>query len=188
MLTGWFDDVSVSCPDRISTALQEPVLSSPRSLPTNIAGNFQTAPPSRGICPSRGHCSCWSDLLHMVLLRAGAVSINCLMARNKFWVDHPWRRIHPPRRPRGRNYRRPATHSHGQDLWKSTSNDGKQFESRHTRHLQVGDDYVRDRLLQLGKGREAIFGDYYVIASDNEQHRNGLPNVRIVIHHEDLTP
>jgi hypothetical protein len=55
------------------------------------------------------------------------------------------------------------------------------------RHLQVGDDYVREHLFQLGKGREAILGGDYVIASANQQQRNGLPNARIVIHHEDLT-
>src|SRR5581483_4470129 len=77
-----------------------------------------------------------------------------------------------------------ATHRNHQNLWDATANDGEKLESRHLRHVQVGNDELRHLALHLQQRIEAILRAADFVSFSGQQHRHCGTNASIVIYNQ----
>ena len=74
---------------------------------------------------------------------------------------------------------------HNRDFRKAAAHDRKEFESRHFRHVEIGDNDVRGRPFHLQKSIEAIVCGNNVISHRRQQQSRAFPNVRLVVYNKD---
>jgi hypothetical protein len=75
-----------------------------------------------------------------------------------------------------------AAHGDNQYRREAAADYREEFKSWHLRHIQIGNDQLRNLTLHLQKRFETVFRDLNLVPFIGQQHRDRRTNARIVIH------